>query len=149
MIKTPKTKKWPYLILKISVLKIGIKFKKQVFEFEHAPWFFTQAIEGRVTKPWKWNFDLSPKFPKMGPFWEILDLNQNYTFCGNSGDYNLSIGDDISWFWCVLPIFALAGKQAWPPRWRQRVWGLKTRPKSWPTGGLGERFGQPLSYKTV
>ena len=29
----------------------------------------------------------------------------------------------------------LAGKWAWPPRRRIRVWGLETRPKSWPTLG--------------
>ena len=31
-------------------------------------------------------------------------------------------------------ILFLAGKWAYPPVWRQRVWGLKIRPKSWPTG---------------
>ena len=29
-------------------------------------------------------------------------------------------------------ILFLAGTWAWPPRWRQGVWDLKTRPKSWP-----------------
>ena len=31
-------------------------------------------------------------------------------------------------------ILFLARRWAWPTRWRQRIWGLKTRPKSWPIG---------------
>ena len=31
-------------------------------------------------------------------------------------------------------VLFLAGKWAWRPPWRQRVWGLKSRSKSWPAG---------------
>ena len=58
-----------------------------------------------------------------------------HSFFGhNSGDYYLSNGSDKSWFWCFFEKKnILAGKWAWLPRWCQRVWGLKTQPKSWPT----------------
>ena len=79
--------------------------------------------------------------PYLGPF-----FNHNSANFGpiglkndvNSGDYCL-LSIDLWWeiqvmmlifdFWFFGPL--LAGKWAWPPL---MVWGLQTRPKSWPTG---------------
>ena len=49
--------------------------------------------------------------------------------------YYLSICDKKSLLWWFFEkILFLAGKWAWQPRRPQRVWGLSTRSKSWPTG---------------
>ena len=45
---------------------------------------------------------------------------------------------DKLWEIMILMLFwkkkFLEGKWTWPPRWRRRISGLETRPKSWPTG---------------
>ena len=60
-------------------------------------------------------------------------------FFGRSRDYDLSIGSMINlgydaYFSLLIFRPLLAEKWAWPPHAPLMCWGLKTRPKSWPTG---------------